>query len=109
MVIASFVSYAMAKASAKNPEEFGKGADGGVVAAEAANNATVGGALIRTEIASVPVSSPLSVAVSVMVCVPTVSALVGSAAPSRGKSGRLALLGVGCEKGPGGYGLPPDP
>jgi putative tricarboxylic transport membrane protein len=43
---AAFVSYAEAKRASKHPEEFGKGSLEGVAAAEAGNNATVGGALI---------------------------------------------------------------
>lgn len=42
----SFVSYAEAKRSSKNPESFGRGNPDGVVASEAANNAVTGGALV---------------------------------------------------------------
>jgi putative tricarboxylic transport membrane protein len=44
--IATFITYSMEKKLAKNPEEFGEGASKGVSGPEAANNATVGGALI---------------------------------------------------------------
>ena len=44
--IGSVVAYSAAKNSSRNPEEFGHGAEAGIVASEAANNATVGGALI---------------------------------------------------------------
>ena len=44
--IGSVMAYTAARTAASDPEEFGKGADSGVVASEAANNATVGGALI---------------------------------------------------------------
>lgn len=44
--IASIVSYAVAKNSSKNPERFGKGIDDGIIASEAANNASIGGALV---------------------------------------------------------------
>ncbi len=44
--IGSVVAYSMAKNFSKTPEEFGQGCDEGIVASEAANNATVGGALI---------------------------------------------------------------
>lgn len=44
--VASVVSYSVAKNLSKRPEEFGKGSPSGIVASEAANNATVGGALI---------------------------------------------------------------
>jgi len=43
---AAFVSYAWAKKLSKEPEKFGKGAIEGIFAAEAANNAGCGGALI---------------------------------------------------------------
>lgn len=44
--IATFMIYSMEKKLSKNPEEFGKGASKGLSGPEAANNATVGGALI---------------------------------------------------------------
>lgn len=44
--IATFITYDMEKKLSKKPEEFGKGASKGVSGPEAANNATVGGALI---------------------------------------------------------------
>ncbi len=44
--IGSAVAYAAAKNSSPHPERFGKGCEDGVVASEAANNATVGGAII---------------------------------------------------------------
>ena len=44
--IAAFMSYNEAKRSAKNPEEFGKGALEGIAAPEAGNNAVTGSSLI---------------------------------------------------------------
>ena len=44
----------MAKASAKPGENYGEGAEGGVVATEAANNATVGGTLVPTLSLGIP-------------------------------------------------------
>lgn len=44
--IGSVMSYAAAKKASKQPERFGQGSEEGIVASEAANNATVGGALI---------------------------------------------------------------
>ena len=44
--IGSVVSYTAAQKMSKTPEKFGEGAEEGIVASEAANNATVGGALI---------------------------------------------------------------
>lgn len=45
-VVASFVSYGLAKRQSKHPEEFGKGSLEGVAAAEAGNNAVTGATLI---------------------------------------------------------------
>lgn len=44
--IGSVTAYTVAKNSSKHPEKFGTGYEDGVVAGEAANNATIGGALI---------------------------------------------------------------
>lgn len=52
--VASVISYSVAKSSSKTPEKFGKGADEGIVASEAANNASVGGALIPLVALGIP-------------------------------------------------------
>jgi putative tricarboxylic transport membrane protein len=44
--IGSIISYTVAKNASRHPEKFGKGCDEGIVASEAANNATICGALI---------------------------------------------------------------
>jgi putative tricarboxylic transport membrane protein len=44
--IGSLAAYVSAKRASKKPEVFGKGSEEGIIASEAANNATVGGALI---------------------------------------------------------------
>ena len=44
--IGSLAAYMAAKRASRNPEKFGKGSEEGIIASEAANNATVGGALI---------------------------------------------------------------
>lgn len=44
--IGSIVAYSAARKSSREPERFGHGSEEGVIASEAANNATVGGALI---------------------------------------------------------------
>ncbi|TVQ39053.1 MAG: hypothetical protein EA384_07265 [Spirochaetaceae bacterium] len=44
--ISAYVSYGAAKSASRNPESFGEGSLEGVFAAETANNAAVGGALI---------------------------------------------------------------
>ena len=44
--IGSVIAYTTTKNLSKTPERFGKGAEEGIIASEAANNATVGGALV---------------------------------------------------------------
>ena len=44
--IAAMLSYSTAKSSSKEPEKFGTGHEPGVIAAETANNSSIGGALI---------------------------------------------------------------
>ena len=44
--VGSLVAYTVARNVSKTPEEFGKGSAEGIVASEAANNATMGGSLI---------------------------------------------------------------
>ncbi len=51
---AALVAYNQAKATARNPEEFGKGCPAGIVAPETANNAVCGGALIPMLTLGVP-------------------------------------------------------
>ncbi|WP_150526874.1 tripartite tricarboxylate transporter permease [Roseibium sediminis] len=51
---AAFLSYSEAKRASKTPEKFGKGSLDGVAAAESANNATAGGALIPLMALGVP-------------------------------------------------------
>jgi len=52
--IGSAVAYSAARGASKHPERFGQGAEEGVVASEAANNATVGGALIPLVAVGIP-------------------------------------------------------
>lgn len=56
--IASLVSYAEARRTAKEPDTFGKGNPDGVVATESANNATVGGGLVPTFVLGIPGTPP---------------------------------------------------
>ena len=53
-VIAAFVSYAAAKSASRQPESFGKGNPGGVIATESANNACCGGAMIPSLALALP-------------------------------------------------------
>ncbi|WP_298852837.1 tripartite tricarboxylate transporter permease [uncultured Ruegeria sp.] len=52
--VSAFVSYAAAKRLSKPEEGYGEGAEGGVVATEAANNGCCGGALIPTLSLGIP-------------------------------------------------------
>lgn len=52
--VACWIAYDQEKRLSKNPEEFGKGALAGIAAPEAANNATVGGALVPLLALGVP-------------------------------------------------------
>ncbi len=56
--IAGLVSYSEARRSSRNPERFGKGEPDGVIATEAANNATVGGGFIPTLVLGIPGTPP---------------------------------------------------
>lgn len=53
-VVSAFISYATAKKLARPDEHYGEGAEGGVVATEAANNGCCGGALIPTLSLGIP-------------------------------------------------------
>lgn len=52
--IGSLAAYMAAKRASRQPDEFGKGSEEGIVASESANNATVGGALIPLIALGVP-------------------------------------------------------
>jgi putative tricarboxylic transport membrane protein len=56
--IASLIAYSEARRSARDPGQFGKGDPRGVVASEAANNATVGGGFIPTLVLGIPGTPP---------------------------------------------------
>lgn len=59
--VAAWLSYDTAKKSSKHPEEFGNGSYEGVIAAETANNACIGGAMIPLLSLGVPGSGPCAV------------------------------------------------
>lgn len=59
--IASFLAYDMEKRVSKHPEEFGKGAPEGVVAAEASNSGSVGGAMVPLLSLGIPGSATAAV------------------------------------------------
>jgi len=52
--VPAFMSYSLARSRSRKPEAFGHGADEGVAAPEAANNAVTGGALIPTLALGIP-------------------------------------------------------
>ncbi|MEW9672079.1 tripartite tricarboxylate transporter permease [Ammoniphilus sp. 3BR4] len=61
---ASWFAYMDAKRSSKNPENFGKGEPGGIVAPDAANNAAVGGALVPLLSLGIPGSATMAIVLS---------------------------------------------
>ena len=65
--IAAFLSYNEAKKASKNPDEFGKGASEGIIAAEAANNGVTGGSLIPLLTLGVPGSAPAAIFLGAMI------------------------------------------
>ncbi|MBG0764159.1 MAG: tripartite tricarboxylate transporter permease [Tissierellales bacterium] len=52
--IAGLISYSIISRSSKYPEKFGKGHDEGIIAAESANNAAVGGTLVPSIALGIP-------------------------------------------------------
>jgi putative tricarboxylic transport membrane protein len=52
--VGSILAYGAAKSHSSTPEKFGTGCDDGIVASEAANNATVGGALVPLVALGIP-------------------------------------------------------
>lgn len=56
--IAGLVAYTEARRASKTPEKFGKGEPDGLIATEAANNATVGGGFIPTLVLGIPGTPP---------------------------------------------------
>lgn len=60
-VISTFVSYALEKRIAKNPEEFGHGAVEGVVGPESANNSACVGSMIPLLTLGIPFNAPSAV------------------------------------------------
>jgi putative tricarboxylic transport membrane protein len=59
--IASFFSYAMERRVSRHPEQFGKGAIEGVAGPEAANNASVGGAMVPLLTLGIPGSGTTAI------------------------------------------------
>jgi len=59
--IASIISYNQAVQTSKNPESFGTGEPAGLIAAESANNAAVGGSLVPLLTLGIPGSSPAAI------------------------------------------------
>ncbi len=59
--IASIISYNQAMQTSKEPERFGTGIPDGLIAAESANNAAVGGSLVPLLTLGIPGSSPAAI------------------------------------------------
>jgi len=64
--IATFIAYNNAKSTSKSPEEFGKGSLEGVAAPEAANNGSVGGALVPLLTLGIPGSASTAVLIGAL-------------------------------------------
>ena len=64
--IASFLAYDVEKRFSKEPEQFGHGAPAGVVAAEAANSGSVGGAMVPLLSLGIPGSSTAAVLIGAL-------------------------------------------
>jgi putative tricarboxylic transport membrane protein len=56
--VAGWVSYGVGKSMSKEGDQFGKGSKDGLISAEAANNAAIGGALIPLLVLGIPGSPP---------------------------------------------------
>lgn len=65
--VACWIAYDQEKRLSKNPEEFGKGALRGIAAPEAANNATVGGALVPLLALGVPGSPTTAILIGALI------------------------------------------
>lgn len=65
--LANFVSYLVAKKKSKNPEQFGSGYVGGVIASEAANDASDGGSLLPTLAFGIPGSAPAALVLAALI------------------------------------------
>ncbi len=64
--IASFVSYDVARRVSRNPDRFGKGSVEGVAASQAANSASVGGALVPLLTLGIPGSATTAVLIGAL-------------------------------------------
>lgn len=64
--VGAWSSYAAAKRFSKHPEEFGKGSQEGLIAAETGNNAVVSGAMIPTLTLALPGSAAAAVLIAAM-------------------------------------------
>lgn len=65
-VIASFISYDLARRTSREPEAFGHGSREGVAAAEAANSGSVGGAMVPLLTLGIPGSATTAVLIGAM-------------------------------------------
>lgn len=61
-----WIAYEWARRRSKTPEEFGKGSMEGIIAAETANNATSGGALIPAMVFGIPGSGPTAIMIAAL-------------------------------------------
>lgn len=64
---ASLLAYSQAKTWSKNPEEFGKGCDAGLIASESSNNGLTGGALVPLLSLGIPGDSTTAILVGAFI------------------------------------------
>ncbi|SDZ99248.1 tripartite tricarboxylate transporter permease [Rubrimonas cliftonensis] len=64
--IAAWIAYAISRKTARNPEDYGRGAMGGVVEGGAANNAAVAGAWTPALVFGIPGDSVTAIAIGVL-------------------------------------------
>lgn len=65
--VSGFLAYSHAKQSSKHPEEFGSGSVEGVIAAESANDAKAGGALLPTVAFGIPGSVGMAILLGALI------------------------------------------
>ena len=63
----NIISYTVAKSQSKHPEEFGKGATDGLIASEAANNASIGGAMVPLLTLGIPGDTVTAILLGAMI------------------------------------------
>lgn len=66
-ITSTFVAYAQAKQTSRNPERYGTGIVEGVIAPESANNATMSGSLLTSLALGIPGSAPMALLLGALI------------------------------------------